>query len=106
MPFSSYLIPLAEAVEQTHSFQSAHPNQPKAYRIDRQELIDMLNVPEMQYVRAYSAIDRRGQQTMILVCVDAEGNDMTNIQIGGETISGTFNFAQPCPPTCPQNSPL
>jgi hypothetical protein len=82
-------IPLSEAATQTkRSRDSSH----KGGMFLRKELDDLLAQPGCSGVRFYYGLDANGQDSLILVGVDKDGNDMVN----GVLIDGSF----PCPPFC------
>src|SRR5690606_4731027 len=53
-------------------------------------------------VRAYLAEEESGEKKLYLVGVDKEGNDMINYQED----QYIYDLTTPCPPTCPEPSPL
>lgn len=105
MPDSTYLIPLQTAVDWTSNWRRAFPNSVKAFKINIDEVNDMLKEVGTNSIRVYFGIDA-GVEKLVLVAVDASGNDIINPTVNGDQISGTYDFCQPCPPTCDQNSPL
>jgi hypothetical protein len=105
MADSTYLIPLQTSVNWTSAWRSANPNSIKAFKIDMQEVNDMLREVGVSSIRAYFGLDN-GIEKLVLVAVDANGNDIINPTVDGHIISGTYDFSQPCPPTCDPSSPL
>ncbi len=105
MADSSYLIPLQTGVNWTTAWRTANPTSIKAFRIDLQEVNDMLKEVGTSYVRLYFGLEN-GLEKLVLVAVDSKGNDIINPTVGGDKISGTYDFNQPCPPTCDTASPL
>ncbi len=66
------------------------PMPPLAYHRDAFDLI--LAQPGCVAVRAYPALTEEGQATLVLVGVDAAGNDL----VDGVLVE----FGEPCPPYC------
>ena len=93
-------ITLAEAVTMTHAYQNSalFVNQTVAVKTSNDVYLDIINQPGCVEVRSYFAKDANGVLTLVVVGVDANGNDMTNGKIMDK-----FN---PCPTNCPINSPL
>ena len=114
-----YSIPLSDACRYTRRWRDAG-NTVKAFTIDKQELIDIFDelgrkhLSEVTEVRVYFGIKDDGKEALVLVGVDAEGNDITSFYKPGETTqrvegeeeSGTYDFTRPCPDTCDEGSPL
>jgi hypothetical protein len=94
----NYIIPLADAEAWAKSWQT-NPPKPlaKAHLIPLEVLTELLAIPEVVNVRAYMGVDTTGEQKLMFVGVNGDGNDMTDT-----VYSGT----QPCPACCDINSPL
>jgi hypothetical protein len=94
----NYIIPLTDAEAWAKSWQS-NPPKPlaKAHLIPLVVLEELLAIPEVANVRAYMGVDTSGQQKLMFVGVNGNGDDIT------DTI---FSGTQPCPDTCDPNSPL
>jgi hypothetical protein len=82
-------IPLNQAAEQT---KRSHGRGNKGGLFLRQELDELLAQPGCAGVRYYYGLDVAGKDSLILVGVDKDGNDMVN----GVLINASF----PCPPFC------
>ncbi len=93
-------ITLAEAVTMTHAYQNSplFVNQTVAVKTSNDVYLDIINQPGCVEVRSYFAKDANGVLTLVIVGVDANGDDMTNGKI--------MDKALPCPTNCPINSPL
>ncbi len=102
---SPYLIPLQTAVNWTTAWRAAHTNAVKAFKINIDEVNAMLLEAGTNSIRLYFGLDN-GVEKLALVAVDANGKDIINPTVGGQIISGTYDFCQPCPPTCDLTSPL
>lgn len=80
----------------------------KGFLIDATELNDIIQDNKASYVRVYFGINTdlpAGEnEKMIMVPVDANGNDMINVTDGPN--SNVFDFTLPCPPTCDVNSAI
>lgn len=104
---SPYLIPLQSAVDWTTNWRSANANSIKAFKMDAQEILDILAEigSTGTGIRLYFGLEN-GVEKLVLVGIDNNGNDIINPTVKGQQISGTYDFNQPCPPTCDVNSPL
>lgn len=102
---SSYLIPLQTAITWTSAWRATNANSIKAFKIDLTEVGDMLKEVGTNSIRLYFGLDN-GVEKLVLVAVDAQGKDIINPVVDGQMISGTYDFCQPCPPTCDPTSPL
>jgi hypothetical protein len=105
MAESPYLIPLQTAVDWTTAWRSANPNAVKAFLINIDEVNDMLEEAGTNSIRLYFGLDN-GVEKLALVAVDANGLDIINPTVDSQQISGTYDFCEPCPPTCDTDSPL
>ncbi len=105
MPQSAYLIPLQTAVDWTTAWRATNANAVKAFLINIDEVNDMLLEAGTNSIRLYFGLDN-GVENLALVAVDANGVDIINPVVNNQKISGTYDFCQPCPPTCDQTSPL
>ena len=105
MADSPYLIPLQTAVDWTTNWRSTFPSSVKAFKINLDEVNDMLKEVGTNSIRLYFGIDG-GVEKLVLVAVNAAGQDIINPTVDGDKISGTYDFCQPCPPTCDTSSPL
>ena len=92
MPLPSpkgHRIPLSEAAEQTKRYRDSMS---KGGLFLRGELDDLLAQPGCSGLRFYYGRDKDGMDTLILVGVDKDGNDIVN----GVLLDLHF----PCPPVC------
>lgn len=88
-------IPLTEAVEQTKRHRSSMTI---GGMFLRPELDELLAQPGCSALRFYYGRDKEGQDTLILVGVDKDGNDMVNGML--------LDFHFPCPPVCADKNAL
>lgn len=88
-------IPLDEAAEQTKRYRDSMS---KGGLFLRAELDDLLAQPGCSALRFYYGRDKDGQDSLILVGVDKEGNDIVN----GVLMELHF----PCPPICGDGNAL
>lgn len=102
---SSYLIPLQTAVNWTTAWRNTYASSVKAFKINIDEVNDMLQEAGTSSIRLYFGLDN-GVEKLALVAVDANGHDIINPTVNGVQISGTYDFCEPCPPTCDVSSPL
>lgn len=77
-------------------------NTVKAHLIPRVDITELLAEKEVVDIRAYIGVDEDGVNKLMLVGVDADGNDLIN----DELQQYIYDFTQPCPTTCDINSPL
>lgn len=77
-------------------------NTVKAHLIPRVDINELLAEKYVVDVRAYIGVDGDGVNKLMLVGVDADGNDLIN-ENNGQYI---YDFTQPCPNTCDVESPL
>jgi hypothetical protein len=88
-------IPLEEAVAQAKRYRdSMH----KGGLFLRKELDELLAQPGCSAMRFYYGRNKQGADTLILVGVDREGNDMASGVV--------LDIHYPCPPFCNDESPL
>lgn len=88
-----------------------NPNYIRAFNIPMTDIMELAQFTKCPSVRAYLAMATPGDIStlkVILVPVDADGNDITSVPgaIEGATDSTIFDFTSPCPQTCDINSPL
>ena len=105
MPQSAFLIPLQTAIDWTTAWRAVNANAIKAYTISSQEINDIMAETGAVSIRLYFGLDN-GVQKLVLVGVDATGKDIINPVVKGQVVSGTYDFVNPCPPTCDATSPL
>lgn len=74
----------------------------KAHLIPQADITQLMAEKDVQDVRAYIGIDENGINKLMLVGVDANGNDLIN-DANNQYI---YDFTQPCPDTCNVTSPL
>lgn len=118
-----YHYPLKQAQKDTARWRETQVVH--AFAIDRQELIDIINEApdEIDVVRVYFGMDANGHEKMFLVaakkevvksdedeqetiiirdCIDQNGVT----QEDGSVEYYVYDFTNPCPPTCDDESPL
>ena len=91
-------ISLPQAIQWTTNFRSTNSGAVKAHFFGEVIINQILNQPGCIGLRLYNAIDANNQPQILLVGVDANGDDMTN-----DTIA---DLSLPCPNHCPSNSVL
>ena len=89
----------------------ANPNYIRAFNIPMTDIAALSQFTKCPSVRAYLAMVTPGDVStlkLVLVPVDANGNDITSIPgaVANVTDSTVFDFTSPCPQTCDVNSPL
>ena len=94
----SSVITLSEATTWTENYRNANPGATKAHFFGVNKLNLILNQSSCVGIRAYYAIDDDGAKQLVLVGVDANGEDLYNGVI--------LDRSAPCPSWCALNSPL
>ena len=98
---SDFKITLEDAIKWITNWRNNLPNEPaKAHLIQKQALLDVMEPSDVVAVRAYMAIDDDGVQKVVLVGVDANGQDL----IDDNHI--LVDKSKPCPPDCGVESQL
>ena len=105
MPQTNYLIPLQDGVNWTTAWRGAYNTSVKAFKINIDEINQMLLENNATAIRLYFGLDGTAEK-LVLVAVDANDKDIINPTVNGVVISGTYDFCDPCPPTCDLTSPL
>lgn len=83
----------------------------KAFNIPKIDLQEVLAEKGVEGVRAYLGVDEKGVEKLMFVGVDAKGKDMIRFA-KNSALKGDFedediyDFTDPCPSTCDENSPL
>ncbi|MDA0984609.1 MAG: hypothetical protein O3C56_02245 [Bacteroidetes bacterium] len=97
---NQHVITLAEAQEMTHAYQNATQFQGLTIscKIDKQSYQQLMDQEGCDGVRTYFALNDIGKLTIVVVGVDANGNDLTNGVI--------LDKSDLCPHICPISSPL
>ncbi len=100
-------IPLDEAVEQTTNWRELADQKLAPEDTIYAFTVPMENFEQIQGsgavgIRAYLGKSSSDEKTLLLVGVDANGNDMIHYDEGQYVYNNTF----PCPSTCDNGSPL
>lgn len=95
-------ITLTQAQQWAARWRENPNNTVKAFLIPNMDIKQLLKEEGVQDVRAYVGIDENNEQKLMLVGVDAAGNDLIN----DEKSQFIFDFTQPCPTKCDTKSPL
>ena len=98
------IISLKKAQERAKSWRAAsiEGNNFKGSLISKEDLQGLVSEIGENGIRAYNGINAEGVYKLMIVAVDANGNDLVN-EKNGHYI---YDFTQPCPDTCDINSPL
>lgn len=91
-------IQLSQAIQWTTNFRNANPGAVKAHFFGEVIINQILSQPNCIGMRLYHAIDDNNLPQILLVGVDANGDDMTN-----DTIA---DMSHPCPTACGTNTVL
>ena len=98
-PKRDHRITLADAVAMTKAHRASAPaDEPKAHMWPREVFEALLAQPGCAGIRVYHGRGTDGAKQLIMVAVDANGDDMTSATV--------MDVAWPCPPWCATNSPL
>lgn len=92
-------ISLPDAVALAKQHRNDHPGEPKAHFFHREAFDALLAQPGASGIRIYRGKGKGGERHLVMVAVDAEGDDLTS----GGTV---MELDMPCPPYCPKGSPL
>lgn len=105
-------IPLATAKQWTANYRATiKPGETEAHYFGAESVNSVMNEDKSVGLRIYYAIDDQGKKQLLLVGVDAEGNNLlpeegaaakATVQNGGPII---VDNSSPCPPIC-SNKPL
>jgi hypothetical protein len=100
MSNNSHEVSLDQAKEMTHAYQNAPNFQGLTVSgmIDKDSYLQVVNQPNCVNVRTYFALNSDMKLTIVVVGVDANGEDITDGVL--------LNKALLCPENCPQISPL
>ncbi|QNK63901.1 hypothetical protein H7F33_05235 [Pedobacter sp. PAMC26386] len=111
-----YRIPLERAVAYTakwREIQNLNPKDPgtkvRAFTVHVTELQEIIDEIGVETVRFYIGINDKNKETLVLVGVNKDNEDMIEVKGKSDTVeeSGTFDFTHPCPDTCADGlSPL
>ena len=91
-------IALDDAGQFTAKYRQANPGKPKAGYFGREAIEKILSQKGVVGIRYYYAIDDDNKNVMVIVGVDAKGNDMEY----GVLIERSY----PCPPFCSDENRL
>jgi len=95
-------IPLGQAQDWAAKWRSNPANTVKAHLIPQADITQLYAKTDVVDIRAYLGIDANGIQKLMLVGVDASGNDL----IDSKTGHYIYDFTTPCPTMCSVRSPL
>lgn len=102
MATSNNTIPLSVAQGWAKNWRDIPTNTVKAYLIPQDDITNLMAEANVQDVRAYCGIDQNGEYKLMLVGVDANGNDLIDEAAG----ANVYDFTEPCPKSCDVNSPM
>lgn len=95
-------ITLETAQEWATNWRKNPDNIVKAFLIPSIDYSQLLEYDGVCDVRTYVGIDQTGMHKLMLVGVDADGNDLIN----DEKEQFIYDFTEQCPKTCDIKSPL
>jgi hypothetical protein len=90
-------ISLPDAVALAKQHRTDHPGEPKAHFFHREAFDALLAQPGALGIRIYRGKGKGGERHLVMVAVDAEGEDIT---------STVMEQDWPCPPICSRTSAL
>lgn len=113
-------VSLATAVEYTQRYRKAAPASEHAGLFYADGIAAVLAQPGVTAMRIYHGLDAEGRYRMVIVGVDAAGNDVVKAPAGAKGTKATkakmaasasgeavlLDVHLPCPPYCPIDSPL
>ena len=100
---SQNTLDLATAQEWAALYREKNPNSVIAYLIPGIDFTQLIEQANVENIRAYVGIDpESGLQKLMLVGVDAKGNDL----ISEKDKDYIYDFTRPCPDKCDIESPL
>jgi hypothetical protein len=100
---SQNTLELAKAQSWAKLYREKNPNSIIAYLIPGIDFTQLINQNGVVNIRAYVGIDPdTGLQKLMLVGVDANGNDL----ISEKNKDFIYDFTRPCPEQCDIDSPL
>jgi hypothetical protein len=91
-------ITLSEAAAMTANYRNDNPDETIAHYFGKSAIIDIFNQSGCVGMRVYYAIKDTGEKQLVIVGVDADGNDLYN----GKLADRSFN----CPSDCSAANPL
>ncbi len=98
-PTRDHRISLADAAEQTRRARQGGPyRKGDSSAFNAKPVLELLAQPGCVGLRIYKGRDKAGDESMVLVGVDADGNDITKGLL--------LNLGFPCPPHCPDDDEL
>ncbi len=90
-------ITLQEAAQLTANYRTAHPNEIRGHFMGKSILKTLLDQEGCMGIRTYHGINTDGSKEIVLVGVDANGNDMLDL---------IADRAAPCPNHCSRQNGL
>lgn len=98
-PARDHRISLAEAVDLTRRFRHDGPSRlGDAMAFNGPQVMALLSQPGCVGLRIYQGLTAAGEPSLVLVGVDARGDDLTDGML--------LDLSFPCPPWCPDGSAL
>lgn len=91
-------FPLDQASQWTANYRKKNPDLKKGHAFGEQAIKKILTQKHCVGMRIYYALDEKGQQQLIVVGIDKEGNDLYQGLIAERSVD--------CPPICGVNNPL
>lgn len=85
------VIPLSVASALTAEFRRLNPTQTKCHYFGKNNIQALLNQSGCMGIRAYRGVDTAGEGQLVLVGVNAQGNDMLQMIV---------DLSVPCPKYC------
>jgi hypothetical protein len=95
-------ISLATAQEWANRWRSNPNNTVNSHLVLRINITQLMAQKDTVDIRVYHGVDSEGLNKLMLVGVDANGNDLID-ESNGHFI---FDFNKPCPPYCPSSDNL
>jgi hypothetical protein len=94
---SEYTITLEEGVDWTTNWRDEHPTLPRAFKIEKAEIDEIMSASGAEGMRTYLGVDDNNDYHLVIVAIDAQGNDI---------LTHVYNHTSSCPPSCDTDSVL
>lgn len=97
------LISVAEAKDKVKRYKGKYQNAKKAHFFGDSVLKEFLELPRCVGIRVYPVLNKDGSQTVLLVGVDSEGNNLFFEELVGKNDQDSYVYEStvPCPKFCP-----
>jgi len=91
-PNANHIISLQDASRLTANFRQTFPSALLAHAYGKRQMQDLINQTDCEGFRIYNGLNGQGAQQLVIVGVDANGDDLFEGII--------MDISQPCPYIC------